>query len=91
MSKGHGSQCFGAYIDERSFFWFVVTLLRFIIVDLPSEEANNFVTMCRKQGLTYIPLVTPTTANGKCCTYPKDLLITSLIAALFLIWQNGFR
>ncbi len=53
---------------------FVLTLMRnelliytfrFIIVDLPPEEAGGFVSVCRKQGLTYVPLVTPTTANGK--------------------------
>ncbi len=78
MSKGRGLQHFDTYINE-SCFVHIFLAPRFIIVDLPPEEAGSFVKMCRKWDLTYIPLVTPTTANGenfnklRINTFPKCL------------------
>ena len=34
----------------------------FIIVDLPPEDAGDFVTTCNSGGLAFVPLVAPTTA-----------------------------
>lgn len=33
----------------------------FIVVDLPPEEATTFLSGCKSEGLSYVPLITPTT------------------------------
>lgn len=37
----------------------------FIVVDLPPEEAGSFVAECRANGLSYVPLVAPTTPEER--------------------------
>lgn len=37
----------------------------FIIVDLPAEEAGAFVAACRRHGLSFVPLVAPTTTDDR--------------------------
>ena len=37
----------------------------FIVVDLPPEEAGNFVAVCRANDMSFIPLVAPTTAEER--------------------------
>lgn len=37
----------------------------FIVVDLPPEEASSFVAACRANGLSFVPLVAPTTSNER--------------------------
>ena len=37
----------------------------FIVVDLPPEEATNFVANCRSHGLSFVPLVAPTTRDER--------------------------
>ncbi|MGD9935574.1 MAG: tryptophan synthase subunit alpha [Dehalococcoidia bacterium] len=37
----------------------------FIVVDLPPEEASNFVASCRANGVSFVPLVAPTTRNER--------------------------
>lgn len=37
----------------------------FIIVDLPPEEAVDFRTLCRLKGLSYIPLIAPSTSRER--------------------------
>jgi tryptophan synthase alpha subunit len=39
---------------------------RFIVVDLLPDEAGEFVQKCRASELSFIPLVSPTTTDGKC-------------------------
>lgn len=37
----------------------------FIVVDLPPEEAGEFLKGCQHEGLSYVPLITPTTTNHR--------------------------
>ncbi|PLB43837.1 tryptophan synthase [Aspergillus steynii IBT 23096] len=37
----------------------------FIVVDLPPEEALRFRTACKREGLSYIPLVAPSTTDDR--------------------------
>lgn len=37
----------------------------FIVVDMPPEEASNFRSQCREHGLSYVPLVAPTTTDER--------------------------
>lgn len=37
----------------------------FIVVDLPPEEGAEFVRLCTSRKLSYVPLLTPTTADGR--------------------------
>ncbi|PLW56255.1 hypothetical protein PCANC_02049 [Puccinia coronata f. sp. avenae] len=37
----------------------------FIVVDLPPEEAVKFRTLCTGAGLSYVPLIAPTTTNSR--------------------------
>ena len=37
----------------------------FIVVDLPPEEAGRFIAACRAEGLSFVPLVAPTTTNAR--------------------------
>ena len=37
----------------------------FIVVDLPPEEGANFVKLASSKGLTYVPLVSPTTTDER--------------------------
>lgn len=37
----------------------------FIVVDLPPEEGSDFVKLCHSRSLSYVPLLTPTTADGR--------------------------
>ena len=37
----------------------------FIVVDLPPEEGAGFVSAATKRGLTYVPLVSPTSTNER--------------------------
>lgn len=37
----------------------------FIVVDLPPEEGASFVKIASSKGLTYVPLVSPTTTNDR--------------------------
>jgi tryptophan synthase len=37
----------------------------FIVVDLPPEEASVFVAACRANGLSFVPLVAPTTSDAR--------------------------
>lgn len=37
----------------------------YIVVDLPPEEAQSFRTLCTKAGLSYIPLITPSTSEAR--------------------------
>ncbi|KAJ5934435.1 tryptophan synthase [Penicillium verhagenii] len=37
----------------------------FIIVDLPPEEAVRFRNLCRRDGLSYVPLVAPATSDSR--------------------------
>lgn len=37
----------------------------FIMVDLPPEEAVRYRDLCKKQGLSYIPLIAPATTNER--------------------------
>ena len=37
----------------------------FILVDLPPEEAIKFRNICTNQGLSYIPLVAPSTSESR--------------------------
>lgn len=37
----------------------------FIVVDLPPEEGAEFVRLCNSRKLSYVPLLTPTTADGR--------------------------
>ena len=37
----------------------------FIVVDLPPEEGSTFVSKASSKGLSYIPLVSPTTTNER--------------------------
>lgn len=37
----------------------------FIVVDLPPEEGAEFVRLCDSRKLSYVPLLTPTTADGR--------------------------
>ena len=37
----------------------------FIVVDLPPEEGQDFVKLCAKHGLSYVPLITPTSTNER--------------------------
>lgn len=36
-----------------------------IIVDLPPEEAGSFIAECRKTGMSFVPLVAPTTRDER--------------------------
>jgi Tryptophan synthase alpha chain len=46
------------------YFEYVITH-RFIVVDLLPDEAGEFVQKCRASELSFIPLVSPTTTDGK--------------------------
>jgi tryptophan synthase len=37
----------------------------FIVVDLPPEEGAEFIQMCSKGGLAFVPLISPTTTNKR--------------------------
>ncbi|EEH05858.1 bifunctional tryptophan synthase TRPB [Histoplasma capsulatum G186AR] len=37
----------------------------FIMVDLPPEEAIRFRDLCRKEGLSYVPLIAPATSDSR--------------------------
>ncbi|EEH23091.2 tryptophan synthase [Paracoccidioides brasiliensis Pb03] len=37
----------------------------FIMVDLPPEEAVRFRDLCRKEGLSYVPLIAPATSDSR--------------------------
>ncbi|GAA6060661.1 hypothetical protein JCM10212_001217 [Sporobolomyces blumeae] len=37
----------------------------FIVVDLPPEEAVEFRQVCREEGMSYVPLVAPSTSNDR--------------------------
>ncbi len=37
----------------------------FIVVDLPPEEGSEFVRLCASRQLSYVPLLTPTTADSR--------------------------
>ncbi|KAK2810543.1 anthranilate synthase / indole-3-glycerol phosphate synthase [Emmonsiellopsis sp. PD_5] len=37
----------------------------FIMVDLPPEEAVRFRNLCRKEGLSYVPLIAPATSESR--------------------------
>ena len=37
----------------------------FIVVDLPPEEGAEFVALCNKAGLSYVPLITPTSTDER--------------------------
>ncbi|KAI0241930.1 hypothetical protein L0F63_004034 [Massospora cicadina] len=37
----------------------------FIVVDLPPEEAGEFLEGCKHEGLSYVPLITPTTTEHR--------------------------
>ena len=37
----------------------------FIVVDLPPEEGANFVALCAAYGLSYVPLLTPTSTDDR--------------------------
>ncbi|KAL1510979.1 hypothetical protein AB1Y20_005804 [Prymnesium parvum] len=37
----------------------------FIVVDLPPEEGKEFVDLCAASGLSYVPLLTPTSTNDR--------------------------
>ncbi|KAI9501863.1 tryptophan synthase beta subunit-like PLP-dependent enzyme [Coemansia spiralis] len=37
----------------------------YIVVDLPPEEAHSFRSLCASSGLSYIPLITPTTSEAR--------------------------
>ncbi|PGH08530.1 tryptophan synthase [Polytolypa hystricis UAMH7299] len=37
----------------------------FIMVDLPPEEAVRFRNLCRKEGLSYVPLIAPATSDAR--------------------------
>jgi tryptophan synthase len=39
----------------------------FIIVDLPPEEARNMSAEAKKNGISYIPLIAPTTSDERMC------------------------
>lgn len=50
----------------------------FIVVDLPPEEGAEFVRLCTSRKLSYVPLLTPTTADGRlaylgACVWWMDL------------------
>ncbi|KAM0786299.1 bifunctional tryptophan synthase trp1 [Microbotryomycetes sp. NB124-2] len=37
----------------------------FIVVDLPPEEAVNFRTICTSEGMSYVPLIAPSTSDAR--------------------------
>lgn len=37
----------------------------FIIVDLPPEEAGTFLAACRENGMSFVPLISPTTSEDR--------------------------
>ena len=53
----------------------------FIVVDLPPEEGSGFVSAATKRGLTYVPLVSPTSTNERTFTC-LVMQVVSCIACL---------
>ncbi|KAI9502218.1 tryptophan synthase beta subunit-like PLP-dependent enzyme [Coemansia spiralis] len=37
----------------------------YLVVDLPPEEAHSFRSLCASSGLSYVPLITPTTSEAR--------------------------
>ncbi len=56
----------------------------FIVVDLPPEEAAEFIAACRAHGLSFVPLVAPTTTDSRLPT-----LAASADAFLYSVSVTG--
>lgn len=56
----------------------------FIIVDLPPEEAGPIITACDEQGLSYVPLVAPTSTDERI-----DALASSASSFLYCVSMTG--
>jgi tryptophan synthase alpha subunit len=47
----------------------------FIVVDLPPDEGRDFVELCRSRSLSYVPLLTPTTADQRMAFLGEGALV----------------
>lgn len=56
----------------------------FIVVDLPPDEASNFLAECRANGLSFVPLVAPTTEESR-----VPLLAAAADAFLYCVSVTG--
>ena len=56
----------------------------FIVVDLPPDEAGSFIAECRAAGLSFVPLLAPTTADARI-----DLLASVADGFLYIVSMTG--
>jgi tryptophan synthase len=56
----------------------------FIVVDLPAEEAANFIAACRANDMSFIPLVAPTSTDERI-----ELLATTADAWMYCVSVTG--
>ncbi|KAI7905556.1 tryptophan synthase beta subunit-like PLP-dependent enzyme [Cokeromyces recurvatus] len=56
----------------------------YILVDLPPEESHNFRNICYKYGLSYIPLIAPSTTEARI-----ELLATIADSFIYVISRMG--
>ena len=61
----------------------------FIVVDLPPEEGQSFVQLCAKHGLSYVPLLTPTSTNERIAQLAATA--TSFLYCVSLTGVTGAR
>jgi len=61
----------------------------FIVVDLPPEEGSEFVSLCNGAGLSYVPLLTPTSTNDRIAALAKTA--TSFLYCVSLTGVTGAR
>lgn len=56
----------------------------FIMVDLPPEEAAEFLVLCREHDMSFVPLVAPTTSDGR-----MDSVVATADAFLYCVSVTG--
>jgi tryptophan synthase len=61
----------------------------FIVVDLPPEEGANFVALCAAYGLSYVPLLTPTSTDDRIAKLAATA--TSFLYCVSLTGVTGAR
>eukprot|EP01116_Phalansterium_solitarium_P000046 TRINITY_DN10037_c0_g1_i1.p1 TRINITY_DN10037_c0_g1~~TRINITY_DN10037_c0_g1_i1.p1 ORF type:complete len:685 (-),score=255.47 TRINITY_DN10037_c0_g1_i1:136-2190(-) len=61
----------------------------FIIVDLPPEECSDFRQLCRSEGLSYIPLIAPTTTDERLAYI--DTVADSFVYCVSVLGVTGAR
>ena len=61
----------------------------FIVVDLPPEEGAEFVKLCAKYGLSYVPLLTPTSTEER--IQQLSSVATSFMYCVSLTGVTGAR